>query len=453
MNITTYVHTLVMTLTLVSCFFLSWYSFASFSNQDWIYPTPQVSQQSCKNLTRADHSPECKKDLPIISLAQYDMFINESNYRQTYSVLRWATYNQRRDQWFGSHPWVDIATAEGTPVLAIRQGTVVKAWWHWWRGNVVTIKHQRNGMIIHSTYAHLHTIFVAVGQEVSLWDLIGEVGTTWRSTGNHLHFQIEQNEHSEHPYYYDSCYVAYNTDPFSLVNSGLCRIDMINNTLDPIRFLETQWAIIQQRPLFVWRDQTRIDPHESYRFSTTTAPQNILTRYNNEYLIPHLTQDGFLQETIFFESSNTNILSVFPQSINTRDDTTSMTLLPTGVGTARITIRTAQKTLDTIDFIVTAKEAFATPTEFKRFDIPRNDITMTVIVALDDNGKPLLQQPWRWYYSFDRTDTSPCIVTDLRTRLHQKTCQPQYHAQHHYSYKDSVWGILILNRRDDTEEK
>jgi murein DD-endopeptidase MepM/ murein hydrolase activator NlpD len=62
----------------------------------------------------------------------------------------------------GSHQGVDIATKTGTPVYASYDGEVIVAERKGERGNVIVIKHQRNGQTLYTTYAHLSTIEVKV---------------------------------------------------------------------------------------------------------------------------------------------------------------------------------------------------------------------------------------------------------------------------------------------------
>lgn len=91
---------------------------------------------------------------------------------------------------FEHHDGIDLAAAEGTPVVAALKGKVIFAQPNGTAGNEVKIQHE-NGII--TRYLHLHTIYASEGQEVEAGDQIGEVGTTGRSTGAHLHFEIHVN--------------------------------------------------------------------------------------------------------------------------------------------------------------------------------------------------------------------------------------------------------------------
>ena len=85
------------------------------------------------------------------------------------------------------HTGADFAAAPGAQVLAAAPGRVVLADLLYIRGNTVVIDH---GWGIYSTYAHLAERNVAVGQMVGAGDVLGTVGTTGRSTGAHLHWEV-----------------------------------------------------------------------------------------------------------------------------------------------------------------------------------------------------------------------------------------------------------------------
>lgn len=89
-----------------------------------------------------------------------------------------------------SHTGVDFAAYYGTPILAWQSGTVIRASWYGSYGNCIEVKHS-NGYV--TRYAHCSSYNVKVGQTVSQGDVIGYVGSTGNSTGNHLHFEVMIN--------------------------------------------------------------------------------------------------------------------------------------------------------------------------------------------------------------------------------------------------------------------
>lgn len=85
------------------------------------------------------------------------------------------------------HSGIDIANGIGTPIVAAMSGTVVLAGWNGNYGQCVIIDHG-NGFV--TRYGHLSSISVNEGQTVSQGQYLGGMGSTGKSTGSHLHFEI-----------------------------------------------------------------------------------------------------------------------------------------------------------------------------------------------------------------------------------------------------------------------
>ena len=100
------------------------------------------------------------------------------------------------------HTGIDIAAPKGTPVLAADSGTVilVKRLTYSY-GQYVVIDH---GDSISTLYAHMSAIYVSAGKSVSKGQQVGAVGSTGRSTGNHLHFEVRINGQHTNPWNYVS---------------------------------------------------------------------------------------------------------------------------------------------------------------------------------------------------------------------------------------------------------
>jgi murein DD-endopeptidase MepM/ murein hydrolase activator NlpD len=88
------------------------------------------------------------------------------------------------------HEGVDISNRVGTPVIAPADGIVSGTGNDWAHGKIVIISHGF-GMI--TRYSHLNKILVGVGQKVRRGDKIAEVGTTGKTTGPHLHYEVRLN--------------------------------------------------------------------------------------------------------------------------------------------------------------------------------------------------------------------------------------------------------------------
>ncbi len=102
-------------------------------------------------------------------------------------------------RWY--HPAIDVANKNAPDILAADAGKVIVAGWPdgIGYGNRVVIDHG-NGYT--TLYAHLSKIYVSSGQTVKRGDSIGKMGTTGRSTGIHLHFEIHKNGIAQNPLNY-----------------------------------------------------------------------------------------------------------------------------------------------------------------------------------------------------------------------------------------------------------
>ena len=93
-------------------------------------------------------------------------------------------------RWGRLHAGIDVAAPNGTPLRASDGGTVQIAGWNGGYGNYTCIAH---GGGISTCYAHQSSIGVSVGQRVSQGQVIGAVGNTGNSTGDHVHFEVRVN--------------------------------------------------------------------------------------------------------------------------------------------------------------------------------------------------------------------------------------------------------------------
>jgi murein DD-endopeptidase MepM/ murein hydrolase activator NlpD len=82
---------------------------------------------------------------------------------------------------------LDIDANYGQHVVATADGVVTKASWHTNYGKTVIVKHKDN---YETLYGHLSELKVKEGQEVKGGDVIGRAGSTGRSTGTHLHYEV-----------------------------------------------------------------------------------------------------------------------------------------------------------------------------------------------------------------------------------------------------------------------
>ncbi|MDN5347390.1 MAG: hypothetical protein PWP65_954 [Clostridia bacterium] len=96
----------------------------------------------------------------------------------------------------GFHTGIDIGASMGTPVVAAADGLVTTAGWAGNYGQAVFIRHNNN---LETRYCHLSGIAARRGQEVNAGEVIGYVGSTGKSTGPHLHFEIRRGNRPTNP--------------------------------------------------------------------------------------------------------------------------------------------------------------------------------------------------------------------------------------------------------------
>ncbi|MDR3694594.1 M23 family metallopeptidase [Mucilaginibacter sp.] len=94
------------------------------------------------------------------------------------------------------HPGIDFKGSKGDAARTTANGRVVFAGWYGGYGNCVRIAHMNN---YETLYGHLSRISVKVGQEVTVGEKIGEVGSTGHSTGTHLHYEVRKDGKAVNP--------------------------------------------------------------------------------------------------------------------------------------------------------------------------------------------------------------------------------------------------------------
>ncbi|MCW1429327.1 M23 family metallopeptidase [Novosphingobium sp. JCM 18896] len=86
-----------------------------------------------------------------------------------------------------NHKGIDLAAAEGTPIRATADGTVTRAAWSGGYGLMVELNHRNH---TETRYGHMSRLAVNPGERVTKGSIIGYVGSTGRSTGPHLHYEV-----------------------------------------------------------------------------------------------------------------------------------------------------------------------------------------------------------------------------------------------------------------------
>ncbi len=114
----------------------------------------------------------------------------------------WPTSVRRISQYFGlRHTGVDIAGPIGSPLYAAKAGTVIKSQcgWNGGYGCYVIIDH---GGGVTTLYGHSSKLYAVVGQQVEQGEVIALMGSTGRSTGPHIHFEVRLNGRHDNPLKY-----------------------------------------------------------------------------------------------------------------------------------------------------------------------------------------------------------------------------------------------------------
>jgi murein DD-endopeptidase MepM/ murein hydrolase activator NlpD len=126
---------------------------------------------------RTDNAPK-KAEISIPSINPVELMRFSSQYG-----YRTDPFQGRRK----NHKGVDIPGPVGTPIFATADGTIGRAQWVSGYGKYIEVEH---GNAIQTRYGHLSAMNVVSGQRVKQGDIIGFMGSTGRSTGSHLHYEV-----------------------------------------------------------------------------------------------------------------------------------------------------------------------------------------------------------------------------------------------------------------------
>lgn len=131
----------------------------------------------------------------------YEGYLKKIIYNISYTPLGYpypgaitSTFGHRENPFRGegieTHKGVDIKGVWGSPVKAMAKGEVEFAGQKGGFGNCIMLKH---GNGFETLYGHLSKILVSVGQKIDIGQQIGNIGSTGRSTGPHLHYEVHKN--------------------------------------------------------------------------------------------------------------------------------------------------------------------------------------------------------------------------------------------------------------------
>jgi murein DD-endopeptidase MepM/ murein hydrolase activator NlpD len=149
---------------------------------------PQLAMAPAASPASGFSTAPAARNVAVPSFAPSKVSIPTRNPLDSASLT--SSYGMRTHPVLGgrrSHKGVDLAAPTGTPVYASADGVISKADWFSSYGLYISIEH---GGAIQTRYGHLSRLNVAAGQQVRKGDLIGYVGSTGRSTGPHLHYEV-----------------------------------------------------------------------------------------------------------------------------------------------------------------------------------------------------------------------------------------------------------------------
>lgn len=168
----------------------------SSSSEVFYYTVTADQEQELDDISKL--LDEMLSKAPDMSLKLSEDKLNMENYifEMEHTPNIWPTWGKittifcdgRSKVWrSGLHKGLDIANRSGTPVNSTASGVVIYSGWHAGYGRKIIIHH---GFGYTTVYAHLRAIYVDVGDEVVKGDTIGLMGSTGRSFGTHLHYEV-----------------------------------------------------------------------------------------------------------------------------------------------------------------------------------------------------------------------------------------------------------------------
>ena len=166
-------------------------------------PAPMTAGELQREIERLAQVLESKTDeLALLESSFLEKRVKERLLPTTLPVktaMLGSPFGHRSDPLAGfraMHEGIDFNAETGTPVVVAADGVVVNASYHNEFGNLIDVDHG-DGLL--SRYAHLSRMNVKAGQMLKRGDLIGAVGSTGRSTGSHLHFEVRMFGVAQNP--------------------------------------------------------------------------------------------------------------------------------------------------------------------------------------------------------------------------------------------------------------
>lgn len=459
-------------------FSLIFFSFSlSLAYAEMVYPIQTMSKLDCRFQDYASLWDDCKMTLPILKTSDYTKYKNDySLYRRVYTILWGSSYDYGWDVWNGWHQWVDISTSKWTPVYAITDWKVVLAKNLAWRWNTVKIVHTINWRNVYSNYSHLAKIDVWVWDKVQAKTKIWEVWSTWNSTWNHLHFQIDISVSGSWPRYRSSCSEKKYEN---IVNTSVCFDQLNTNTIDPLLFLETNWSVVKTKII----DKTK---QEVISQVWLLSRKEILKREIEEFLRMYdvkvnitslwwnieLWKSWTFRITVKDKKTKKPFTWSFPGDMNFKFDWKKFDIFPTWIfqidnwirdfkvtpkmsGKMSLDIYIWETFFKKLTFWVIDTKKAIIPTSWVLYTIKKNVISNNskgILYFKDNFWLNILWFKFDWKIKLKSNDNSVkfCIkkwnsISDINYLYNSNCDEKSFLNEVEFSYKDTISWILIFD--------
>lgn len=322
------------------------------------------------------------------------------NEKITYSVPYLGSYNLDGLEGTGSHPAVDIKIPEGTPLVAIANGTVVKVDSNGYGGfgkhvviqhnNVPTLDDPNKKTTLYSSYSHMSSTSVQLYQVLTRGQIIGYSGSTGTATTPHIHFQIDTDSAAWHPYWPFSTadMKAAGYTFFQSINNGLGKANAKQNTINPLAYVQKylttaspSQAIVSTPPTLVATTEPVVDPYEKVSFTVQVAQATSLKEgATADVIVSGFNENGTLMTSPAFSDT----LSLNLQTGIGTLSTTQLTSAQFTTGITHISITNLKQGSDRISLHFKSKEFLS-----DQFTVS----TATAVVTPPVEVRPVADQP------------------------------------------------------------
>lgn len=442
----------------------------------WSYPIKELSKPTakCKFDLWSNLWSDCKITLPKLTPSEYKTKLNDLYYRRIYTVLWTATYKYWWDKMQWTHLWVDIATSKWTPVYAIWDGKVVFVWTKTWWWKVVVIQHKVNWKYIYSNYAHLSKITVSNWINIKEWTKIWEVWSTWNSTWNHLHFQIDKNQSIwNHPFWFKNCWKG--QDIFSIVNWNSCLSSVIKNTIDPLEFLANNGANIDFEVHDIPEEQKK---EERIQREWMKTREEIRREMIKDFLRSHKFDFSFEKSWVYelweyghFTISlkdwrwrpyrdilpwdlkivyDTNYFSaVSPRSLKVLDGSRKVSFKTKKTWVTFFTIKLWEDVISQQTIRIVKKWSYITPAHGEIITLPGKkyvwESSWWINLFQDKGYIKIIKVPFAWTYNISADNMKLCKAPTNLNTLNKFECNAyNMYDDFNFSYKDTIAWLLVF---------